>query len=527
MSLVDRLTQLVRRGFARADALANRLYGWRYNPLYHSGALVLMLFVVLLVTGVYLLFVYHISEPYESVARITRQAWLGRWMRGVHRYASDAAVVAALFHALRMLVQGRSWGPRTLAWISGLVLLASVFVCGWTGFVMVWDVQGQVLAQAGARIFDLLPIFGEPISRAFTGERALPGAFFFLNLFAHVALPIALFILVWVHVSRLARPGLFPPRWLTWTVVGALLALAVLWPVTMTPAADAFTLPGRAAYDWFYAFWLPLARAVSPAALWGIGLAIMAAGLAIPWLTRPRLARRPSPSVVDEKLCTGCEQCYLDCPYEAIAMVGRADAAATGKSATVARVDPTLCVSCGLCAGSCAPMGVGPPGRTGRAQLTVVRDFIAAHRPGGGDVVVVACERGAGGATAAASLDGALVYPVSCGGNLHTSVVEYLLRAGAGGVLIVSCPPRDCWNREGPKWLEARLFQDREAELRERVDRRRVRLVHAAVGERAAVRAALAGFRADLAALEAATVESDIDLDRLCELVEEGAEQRP
>jgi len=178
-----------------------------------------------------------------------------------------------------------------------------------------------------------------------------------------------------------------------------------------------------------------------------------------------------------------------------------------------------------LCAGSCAPMGVGPPGRTGRAQLTVVRDFIAARRPGGSDVVVVACDRGAGGATRAKELDGALVYPVSCGGNLHTSVVEYLLRAGAGGVLIVSCPPRDCWNREGPKWLEARLFHEREAELRERVDRRRVRLVHAAAGERGLVRAALAAFRADLAALEAATAESDIDLDRLCELVGEGTEQ--
>jgi quinol-cytochrome oxidoreductase complex cytochrome b subunit/coenzyme F420-reducing hydrogenase delta subunit len=524
MSLVNGLTNIARRGFARADAAANRLYGWRYNPLYHSGALVLMLFVVLLVTGVYLLFVYHISEPYDSVARITRQAWLGRWMRGVHRYASDAAVLAAAFHALRMLVQGRSWGPRTLAWISGLVLLGSVFVCGWTGYVMVWDVQGQVLAQAGARIFDLLPIFGEPISRAFTGERALPGAFFFLNLFAHVALPIGLFILVWVHVSRLARPGLFPPRPLTWWLVGSLVALAVLWPVAMTPPADPFTLPGRAAYDWFYAFWLPLARAVSPGAVWGIGIAVVAGGLAIPWLTRPRVARRPPPSVVDEKLCTGCEQCYLDCPYEAIAMVDRPDASTTGKSPLVARVDPALCVSCGLCAGSCAPMGVGPPGRTGRAQLTVVRDFITAHRPGGGDVVIVACERGAGGVTAGGEMEGALVYPVSCGGNLHTSVVEYLLRAGAGGVLIVSCPPRDCWHREGPRWLEARLFHEREAELRERVDRRRVRLVHAAAGERAAVRAALAAFRTDLAALDAVSPESDIDLERLCEVLESGAE---
>jgi coenzyme F420-reducing hydrogenase delta subunit len=141
-------------------------------------------------------------------------------------------------------------------------------------------------------------------------------------------------------------------------------------------------------------------------------------------------------------------------------------------------------------------------------------------------VVLVACERGAGGVTIDREFEGALVYPVSCGGNLHTSVVEYLLRAGAGGVLILSCPPRDCWNREGPKWLEARLFHEREAELRDRVDRRRVRMVPAAAGERALVRAALATFRADVSALDAAAAESDVDLERLCELAETAGESR-
>jgi coenzyme F420-reducing hydrogenase delta subunit len=102
-------------------------------------------------------------------------------------------------------------------------------------------------------------------------------------------------------------------------------------------------------------------------------------------------------------------------------------------------------------------------------------------------------------------------------------VVEYLLRAGAGGVLIVSCPPRDCWNREGPKWLEARLFHEREAELRERVDRRRVRLVYAGLGERGLLRTALATFREEIAALEATAAEPDIDLDRLCDVTEVGA----
>lgn len=207
-------------------------------------------------------------------------------------------------------------------------------------------------------------------------------------------------------------------------------------------------------------------------------------------------------------------------------MVDRADAVGTGKSAQVARVDPALCVSCGLCAGSCAPMGVGPAGRTGRAQLSVVRDFVAARAPAG-EVVVVACDRGAGGAAEQPTIDGALVYAVSCGGNLHSSVVEYLLRAGAGGVLIASCPPRDCWNREGPKWLEARLFHDREAELRERVDRRRVRLVYAGMGERGEVRTALASFRAEIAAFEATAPEPDIDLERLCDVIEATAEHAP
>jgi ferredoxin len=520
-TLSTRMQRPLRRTLVRLDAVMNRVYGWRLNPLLHSGALVVVLFGVLLVTGIYLLFFYRIGAPYDSVVRITNQVWIGRWMRGLHRYASDAAVVAVAFHALRMFVQGRTWGPRTLAWVSGVILLLVTFVCGWTGFVMVWDVQGQVLAQAGARLFDLLPIFGEPISRAFTGERALPGAFFFLNLFAHVALPIGLGILLWVHVSRLARPGLVPPRGLLWGGLVLLFVLAICWPVAVTPPADLFVLPGRAPYDLFYAFWLPAARALGPLAAWVIGSLALGIAVTVPWWTRPHLGRRPPPSVVDEHQCTGCEQCYLDCPYEAIAMRQRSpDEVAAGRSGLVARVDPGLCVSCGICAGSCAPMGVGPARRTGRAQLEAVRGFLADRLPTGSDVVVLACEHGAGGVGLLGEVAGAPVYPLSCGGNVHTSVIEYFLRAGAGGVLVVSCVPRDCWNREGPKWLEQRLFHEREAELRDRVDRRRVRLAFAGEAERREVEAALRVFRADLRTLETARMERDIDLERLCDSLE-------
>ena len=512
------LQRIVWRALARADAAFNGLYSSRYNPIYHSGALVVALFVVLLATGIYLLFVYRLGAPYESVAAMTAQPWLGRWIRGLHRYASDAAVIAALVHALRMFAQGRAWGPRTLAWITGLLLLFVTFVCGWTGLVMVWDGPAQALAQEGARLFDVLPLFAEPISRAFVGDRPIPGAFFFLNLFAHIALPIGLGLLVWLHVSRVARPGLLPPRGLLWGMVGLLTLLAVAWTAPLGAPADLFRVPGREPYDLFYTFWLPLSRSLPAGVMWALFAVTAILVLFVPRFLRPALEQRPAPSAVNEAICTGCEQCYLDCPYEAIAMIARPGGATEGRSAFVGHVDPALCVSCGICSGSCAPMGVGPPGRTGRDQLAAVREFVTARAPGAGDVVLIACDRGAGGLAAGSSLPGMHVWPVTCAGNLHTSVIEFLVRAGAGGVVVASCPPRDCWNREGPKWLEQRLYHEREAELQARVDRRRVRLAHGALGERARVIAVVRELQAEIARLQHARRDAAIDVVRECEV---------
>ena len=231
--LINRLRSASLASLARADRLMNRLYGWRLNPLYQSGMIVVVLLIVMLVTGIYLLFYYRIGEPHASVARLTGQALTGGWIRSLHRYAADGAVVAVAVHAFRLFAQGRSWGPRTLAWVSGVVLLFVLFVCGWTGYVMVWDVQGVALAMEGARWLDVLPIFSEPIGRTFVGDQPVPSAFFFLNLFLHIALPVGMGLLLWVHVSRVARPVLLPPRGLLWGVVGLLLALSILWPVAI------------------------------------------------------------------------------------------------------------------------------------------------------------------------------------------------------------------------------------------------------------------------------------------------------
>lgn len=507
-SAVQTLIRPFGRVLSRMDAAFNRLYTWRYNPLYHSGALAVASFLVLLGTGVYLLLFYRIGSPFQSVTRITDQVWVGRWIRSLHRYASDLAVLAAGVHAVRMLLQGRSWGPRALAWISGLILLFVFFVCGWTGYVMVWDTQAQILAEEGARLLNVVPLFSEPIGRTFVGERAIPAAFFFLNLFLHIALPIGVGLILYVHVSRVARPALLPPRGLMWGSFALLFLLSVGWPVLMTAEASPFRLPGNVDLDLFYGFWLPLTRALPAGAVW-LGAAVIGGFLLlVPWWTRPSDSRRPPPSSVSHRFCTGCEQCANDCPYDAISMVPRSD----GRLELVGHVTPALCVSCGICAGSCAPMGVGPPGRTGRDQIVEVEDFIERSALGGENVVIVACGRGGG------MLDGvAPIFPVSCAGSVHTSVIEYLVRSGVGGVLVLSCPPRDCWNREGVKWLEERVYHDREAELKARVDRRRVRIAYAGAGEPATALHALATFRDEVRGLAVAPGEAVIELDTECE----------
>jgi len=510
----DRVFRPIRTGLARLDTLFDRIYGWRHNPLYQSGTIASVLFLILLITGLYLLVFYRIGDPYGSVARITAQPWGGGWMRSLHRYASDAAIVAIGVHALRMLLRGRTWGARALAWLSGVVLLGIVLVIGWTGFVMVWDVHGQLLAREGARFLDVLPLFSEPVARAFIGEQPMPGAFFFMNYFLHIAMPLGIALVLYVHVSRIARPTLLPPRRLGWAVVGGLGVLALAWPVGMAPQADPGVLPDGVPINWFYAFWLPVTQLLPAGWVWVLGGGLVLVVLTVPLWTRPRAESVPEPSWVDERSCVGCEQCFLDCPYDAISMMPRTD----GRDGLVALVNPSACVSCGICSGSCAPMGVGPPERRGRDQVARVRTFLAERNPGPETVVVIACAYGAGDLGGEETFADAPVYSVSCAGNLHTSVVEFMVRSGAGGVLIAACPGRDCWNREGPKWTEERLYHDREAELKARVDRDRIRFLYFGAADRTGLAEAVEAFRSEVRARRRAEAEASVELDLECKV---------
>ncbi len=512
-----RRLRIARAALAVLDGAANRLYGWRWNPLYQSGTVAVLMLLVLLATGLYLVFVYRLGAPYASMVRIDGDIWLGRWLRTLHRYASDAFVISAVVHAWRMLAQRRSWGPRTLAWVSGGALLAAGLVEAWTGFVMMWDSFGERLAREGARLLDTLPLFSEPLSRIFAGESAVPSAFFFVNLFVHIGLPLGLGVGFWLHVSKLARPILVPPRVLSWTIVAALTVASILWPAPLGRAADPLRLAVSTPINLPTAWWLPWSEQLPPLAVFGLvavgGLII----LFVPVITARARTGQLAASVVDPRLCTGCNQCPQDCPWEAITMVARTD----DRPTLVALVDPSLCVSCGICAGSCAPMGVGPLGVSGRDQLEALRAVTLPQlqRATSAPAVVFCCAEAPASHRAALRTRGAVVREVRCAGNLHSSAVELALRGGASAVLVFTCPPRDCAGREGPKWLGERLFNEREAELQSRVDRRRVGVGTMAVGDLRGTLACFDQLVRDVAALAPAVAAIDLEVALACEPV--------
>lgn len=507
------------RGLVPVDRLFNRLYTSRFSPVYQSGTLAIVCLLVLIATGLYTLIFYRIGAPYESVQALEEQWWGGRWIRALHTYAADAMLIFAGVHMLRMAIQGRTWGPRALAWISGAFLLASLFFSGWTGMVLVWDRQGQLLATEGARILDILPVFSEPIQRGFVSGTGVAAPFFFLNLLIHIVVPLWLAAIVWLHTLRVTKPAIFPPRQLAVWLVAALALLAVVWPVGHMPKASFSVMQGVVPLDLFFNFWVIPGRHLPPQATLGAWVAAFAGLASMPWWWRPRRRGELAPAAGDENLCTGCGQCYLDCPFGAIAMV---PAPATNTATLlVARVNPALCVSCGICAGACAPMVIGPPGRAGRDLLLEAQAFWERARPGTADVAVLACAQGLGVLRAPGPAAGVHWLGLHCAAASHTSAIEYLIRRGTGGVYVLACPERDCAFRFGPRWIRERLFNDREAELRERVDKSRVRVGSFGKADAVQAVAEIRSFRAEIAARAAErSAEEHVEVEGECEPLE-------
>ena len=449
------------------EVAVSRLVSSPLNPLYHTGTIAVFSLAVATVTGVYLFLFYRVgtTAAHQSIEGIMAQPLgIGALMRSLHRYASDAAILAAVLHGLKMLLGDRFWGPRWISWVTGIALVSLVWITGATGYWLVWDAQALVLSVTTARFLDVTPFFTEPIVQTFVRNDTIQNFLFFVVLFIHITIPLLIGAMYWLHVMRLARARFFPPRVVLWVTGTALVVASLLRPALSGPAADPAVLPGVVPVDWFYFPYFPLTR-LSPRTGWALVGAAGALVLALPWLLR---GREPGRATVESAACTGCTRCYEDCPYDAIVMVPRADGE---RYRTEAVVNPARCVGCGICVGACDSAGILLGGQHARVLVGALTSRVVAardaqERAGAGaarPVLVFACrlmphlEGRLGPDGTLAGVPGATVVGLPCVGMLHPELIERALAAGARGVYIAGCVPEDCQAREGSELLAQRL----------------------------------------------------------------------
>ncbi len=465
--------------FARIEAPLAAAFGPRNQPFANLGALGWFFFWIAAVSGIYLYIFFDtgVVNAWESVEAITHEQWYaGGVMRSLHRYSSDALVVVVVLHLLREFALDRLRGKRFFAWLTGVPLLWLIYVCGISGYWLVWDELAQYIAIASAEWLDVLPIFGEPIANNFLNSETLGGRFFTLMVFIHIFGPLFLLLMMWVHIQRHARARVNPPRALATGTLAALLALSLAYPAVSQPPADLDVVPASVGLDWFYLAGFPLLDVVPGGIMW---LAVGGGSLLLAILPWAPPAKSPPVAVVDLDNCNGCGRCADDCPYGAIEMAPRSDDKAYDREAVV---DADLCLSCGICAGACPTATpfrrAGPlvPGiELPQQRIAALREQViqlSADLSGDRRIVVFACDQ-AGADTLARDDTGVLTMP--CVGMLPPPFIDFVLsRRLAEGVMLAGCPEHACHYRLGDDWTRQRVARTRDPFLRERVPRQRV-----------------------------------------------------
>jgi len=468
-----------RRLFSKSEAIFDFAFGPGNNPLVWLGALGWYFFWIAAGTGIYLYVFFDtgITDAYASVEYMTTDQWYAAGvMRSLHRYASDALVVVVFLHLMREFAMDRLRGKRFFAWLTGLPLLGLIYICGISGYWLVWDQLAQFIAEATSEWLDTLPFFAEPIANNFLNSTKLGGRFFTLMVFIHIFGPLFLLVLMWVHIQRHANARVNPPRPLALSTMAMLLILSFAYPAISQGPADLDLVPTSVGLDWFYLAAYPLLDIIPGGQLW-IYLLLAGAVLAVlPWVP-PK--REPAPAVVSLENCNGCTRCFDDCPFGAISMLPRSDGRAFDTEAVVIADN---CVSCGICAGSCptsTPFRRAKPIEPGiqlpeqpisglRDRLVeAAKDFDSATR-----VIVFACEHSGAEVLRA---DGAQVLTMPCVGMLPPAFIDFALsRKLADGVMIAGCAEDDCYYRLGDNWTRQRIDGTRDPYLRKRVPRHRL-----------------------------------------------------
>lgn len=277
--------------FMRVEGVFNIAFGDKLNPLYHLGTITFWQFWLVCISGLYL-FVFAdtgVNDAYQSIEAITHdQWWAGGILRSVHRYASDGMVLTMLLHMVRHFAFDKYRGFRWFSWMTGVVLIWLVYITGINGFMLVWDKMAQFVTVATADLLDWIPIFKGTLIRNFIFEGHVNDRLFTLLAFIHLGAPLIVLMVMWIHVQRVPRAHINPPKAIAIWVTLTFLVLSLVKPVVSQGPANLSIEVVQLDFDWFYLAIYPFIYDWPPAYLWGLLIGATLLLYAMPWLPPKR-----------------------------------------------------------------------------------------------------------------------------------------------------------------------------------------------------------------------------------------------
>jgi quinol-cytochrome oxidoreductase complex cytochrome b subunit len=182
------------------------------RPLYTMGLglISLFLFVILVVTGVLLMFYYvpSTAQAYDRMLDLRGSVAFGTFLRNMHRWAAHGMVAAVFLHMCRVFFTGAYKKPREFNWVLGVILFLVTLFLSFTGYLLPWDQLAFWAITVGTAIAAYAPVVGKDIQFLLLGDTVVGQEALLRFYVLHVAvLPAVLTLLIAVHFWRIRKDG--------------------------------------------------------------------------------------------------------------------------------------------------------------------------------------------------------------------------------------------------------------------------------------------------------------------------------
>ena len=181
-----------------------------FNVWYFFGSLALLVFVIQIVTGIFLTMNYKPGEltAFDSVEYIMREVEWGWLIRYMHAIGASMFFIVVYLHMYRALLYGSYKAPRELLWLFGMCIYLALMAEAFFGYVLPWGNMSFWGAQVIVNLFGTIPGIGPGLVEWIRGDYGIADST--LNRFfaLHVsALPLALLLLIALHLVARRQTG--------------------------------------------------------------------------------------------------------------------------------------------------------------------------------------------------------------------------------------------------------------------------------------------------------------------------------